>query len=62
MLAKYSLHKYVVCVSCDMFTVMYDMTVSARRFSQVHTVVSVNISLGIPSFTSTNQAVLSTVC
>jgi len=36
MLAKYSPHKYVVCVSCNIFTVMYDMTVSARRFSKVY--------------------------
>jgi hypothetical protein len=58
MLAKYSPHKYIVCVSCNIFTVTYDMTVSARRFSQVYTVLSVNISLGIPTFTSKNKAVL----
>jgi hypothetical protein len=62
MLAKYSPHKLVFGVSCTMFTVMYDMTVIAGRFSQVHTVASVNISLGVPSFTSTKYAVLSTAC
>jgi len=45
MLAKYSPYKFVVCVSCNMLTVMYDGTVSAHRFSQVHTVVHMNISL-----------------